>query len=228
MTRIVVIVISFGSLWGGKMTLESIRKLLVDLAVNDIGDAVQTELDAGTDPKDILSALTKGMDEVGILYEKMEYYLTELVLAGETMKEATKILQPHLKSGEKGEKQTIIIATVKGDNHDIGKNILASMLMTSGFNIIDLGTNVDEKRIAKAIKESGAKVLALSSLLSMTAPEISVIDKALKDAGMRKKIKMIVGGAPLNMELAKKLGADDYADDAVAGVKHIKQLMSAG
>jgi methylmalonyl-CoA mutase cobalamin-binding domain/chain len=210
------------------MTLESIRKMVVDLAVNDIAKAVQSELDTGTDPQEILSTLTKGMDEVGRLYEKMEYYLTDLILAGETMKEAIKVLQPRIKSGEKGDKQAIIIATVKGDNHDIGKNILASMLMTSGFNIIDLGTNVDEKKIVKAVKESGAKVIALSSLLSMTASEISLVDKALRDAGIRKKVKMIVGGAPLNPELAKKLGADDYADDAVTGVKHIKQLMSSG
>jgi methylmalonyl-CoA mutase cobalamin-binding domain/chain len=210
------------------MTLESIRKMVVDLAVDNIASEVKAELDAGTDPQEILSALTKGMDEVGRRYEQMEYYLTDLVLAGETMKEAVKILQPHLVSKEKGDKQTIIIATVKGDNHDIGKNILATMLLTSGFNIVDLGTNVDEKTIVKAIKESGAKVIALSSLLSMTAPEISVVDKALKDAGIRKKVKLIVGGAPLNAELAEKLGADDYADDAVAGVRHIKQLMSSG
>lgn len=210
------------------MTLESIRKTVVDLAVNDIANAIQSELDAGTEPKEILSALTKGMDEVGRLYEKMEYYLTDLVLAGETMKEAVKVLQPYLKSGEKGDMETILIATVKGDNHDIGKNILASMLLTSGFNIVDLGTNVDERRIVKAVRETGARVIALSSLLSMTAPEIAVIDKALKDAGLRKKVKMIAGGAPLNPELAKKLGADDYADDAVTGVRHIKQLMSSG
>jgi methylmalonyl-CoA mutase cobalamin-binding domain/chain len=209
------------------MTLDSIRKLLVGLAVDDIASAVQSELDAGTDPQDTLKALTEGMDEVGRLYEKMEYYLTELVLAGETMKEAFKVLQPHLKTDEQGEKQTIVVATVKGDNHDIGKNILASLLMSAGFKIIDLGTNVSEKEIVKAVKDSAAKVLALSSLLTMTAPEIAVVDKALKDAGIRKKVKMIVGGAPLNMQLAKKLGADDYADDAVAGLKHIKQLAAS-
>jgi methylmalonyl-CoA mutase cobalamin-binding domain/chain len=207
------------------MALDSIKKLLVSLAVDDIASAVQSELDAGTDPQTILRALTEGMDEVGRLYEKMEYYLTELVLAGETMKEAFKVLQPHLKAEEEGDKQTVVVATVKGDNHDIGKNILASLLMSAGFKVLDLGTNVSEKEIAKAVKESGAKVLALSSLLTLTAPEIAVVDKALKDAGIRKKVKMIVGGAPLNLELAKKLGADDYADDAVAGVKHIKQLV---
>jgi dimethylamine corrinoid protein len=209
------------------MTLDTIKRLLVGLAVDDIAGAVKSELDAGTDPQDILKALTEGMDEVGKLYEKMEYYLTELVLAGETMKEAFKVLQPHLKTDEQGEKQTIVVATVKGDNHDIGKNILASMLISAGFKIVDLGTNVSERDIVKAVKDSGAKVLALSSLLTMTAPEIAVVDKALKDAGIRRKVKMIVGGAPLNMQLAKKLGADDYADDAVAGLRHIKQLMSS-
>jgi methylmalonyl-CoA mutase cobalamin-binding domain/chain len=208
------------------MTLESITKLLVGLAVDDISGAVQSELDSGASAQDVLKALTKGMDEVGRRYEAMEYYLTDLVLAGETMKEAFKVLEPHLKTDEKSNNQTVILATVKGDNHDIGKNILASMLMSAGFRIIDLGTNADEKKIVSAVKESGAKVLALSSLLTVTAPEIAVVDKALKDAGLRKKVKMIVGGAPLNMALARKLGADDYADDAVAGVKHIKQLIA--
>jgi len=209
------------------MALDSIKKLLIGLAVDDIAGAVQSELDAGTDPQDILKALTEGMDEVGRLYEKMEYYLTELVLAGETMKEAFKVLQPNLKAEEGGDKQTVVVATVKGDNHDIGKNILASMLISAGFNVVDLGTNVPEKEIVKAVKESGAKVLALSSLLTLTAPEIAAVDKALKDAGIRKKVKMIVGGAPLNMQFARKLGADDYADDAVAGLKHIKRLVAS-
>ena len=208
------------------MTLETIKRLLVELAVDDIAGAVQSELNAGTGAQDILDALTKGMDEVGKRYEAMEYYLTDLILAGETMKEAFKVLEPHLRRREKGKAETVILATVKGDNHDIGKNILASMLISAGFRIIDLGTNADEKKIVAAVKESGAAVLALSSLLALTAPEIAVVDKALKNAGLRKKVKLIVGGAPLNMALAKKLGADDYADDAVSGVRHIKQLVA--
>jgi methylmalonyl-CoA mutase cobalamin-binding domain/chain len=206
------------------MKLDSVTKLLVNLAVDDIAGAVKSELDSGTSAQDVLKALTKGMDEVGRRYEAMEYYLTDLVLAGETIKEAFKVLEPYLKTEEKGNDQTVILATVKGDNHDIGKNILATLLMSAGFRIIDLGTNADEKKIVKAVKESGAKVLALSSLLTVTAPEIAVVDKALKDAGLRERVKMIVGGAPLNMALARKLGADDYADDAVAGVRKIKEL----
>ncbi|MCP4762151.1 MAG: 5-methyltetrahydrofolate--homocysteine methyltransferase, partial [archaeon] len=121
------------------MGLKEITDLLIDLDIDEIGNAVKAELDAGTDPQEVMQALTDGMDEVGKLYEKKEYYLTELVLAGETMKEAFEILAPKLKTKDPGEQDTIVVATVKGDNHDIGKNILISMLMSSGYNIVDLG-----------------------------------------------------------------------------------------
>ena len=209
------------------MTLNEVKDKLIDLDVDEIGNVVKSELDAGTDPKAVMKSLTDGLDEVGKLYENKEYYLADLILAGETMKEALNILEPHLTSDIEGTPQTVVVATVRGDNHDIGKNILISMLMSSGFKIIDLGINCPEDKIIKAVKDSGAKVLALSALLSMTVEEIAVVDKALKDAGLRDKVKMIVGGAPLDMELAKKMGADDYAEDAIEGVKHIKILMGS-
>jgi len=208
------------------MTIEKIKQLIVNLDIDEIGNAVKEELNNGTDPKKILQALTEGMNEVGRLYEQKEYYLTELVLAGETMKEAFAVLSPHLKQKTES-KGTVIAATVKGDNHDIGKNILCSILMSAGFNVIDLGMDVHENKIVETVKNSDAKVVALSSLLTMTVEEISVVEKALRENGLRDKVKLIVGGAPLNMELAKKLGADDYADDAVEGVKHIEALMKA-
>ena len=116
------------------------------------------------------------------------------------------------------------MATVKGDNHDIGKNILASLLLSSGFEIYDLGMDVNEDTIVQKVRETGAKIIGLSSLLTMTVDHIKVVHEALKAAGLRDKVKLIVGGAPLNMELAKKLGADDFADDAVEGVRHIRNL----
>jgi methylmalonyl-CoA mutase cobalamin-binding domain/chain len=208
------------------MDFEKLTELIIELEVDDIANAVQEALEVdGKDPFDVLNALTKGMDEVGRRYEEKEYYLTELVLAGETMKEAFVILQPALAAADKSEsKVKVIIATVKGDNHDIGKNILGSLLLSSGFEVIDLGMDIDEKIIVDKVKETGAKVVALSSLLTMTVEQIKVVHEALQAAGLRDKVKLIVGGAPLNMELAKKLGADDFADDAVDGVKHIKEL----
>jgi methanogenic corrinoid protein MtbC1 len=205
---------------------EKLTELIIELEVDDIADAVKEALEEDEkDPFEVLNALTKGMDEVGKRYEEKEYYLTELVLAGETMKEAFKVLQPALAEADTSQEKTgIILATVKGDNHDIGKNILGSLLLSSGFELHDLGMDVNEAKIVQGVKETGATIIALSSLLTMTVEQIKVVDEALKEAGLRDKVKLIVGGAPLNMELAKKLGADDFAEDAVEGVKHIKHL----
>jgi len=207
------------------MDFEKLTELIIELEVDDIADAVKEALGEDKDPFDVLNALTKGMDEVGRRYEAKEYYLTELVLAGETMKEAFTILKPALAASDTSkEKVRIILATVKGDNHDIGKNILGSLLLSSGFELYDLGMDVDENSIVEKVKETGATIIALSSLLTMTVEQIKVVHEALIAAGIRDQVKLIVGGAPLNEELAKKLGADDFADDAVDGVKHIKQL----
>jgi len=209
------------------MDFEKLTELIIELEVDDIADAVKEALNKdGKDPFEVLNALTKGMDEVGRRYEEKEYYLTELVLAGETMKEAFEILRPALAAADTSSQKTkIVLATVKGDNHDIGKNILGSLLLSSGFELHDLGMDVDAETIVNKVKETGAKIIALSALLTMTVEEIKVVHEALQAADLRDKVKMIVGGAPLNMELAKKLGADDFADDAVDGVKHIKNLV---
>ncbi|RDE17536.1 MAG: cobalamin-binding protein [Candidatus Thorarchaeota archaeon] len=199
--------------------------MIVELDVDNIAKSVQQELEKHVDPNDVLKALTAGMDEVGRRYEQKEYFLTELVLAGETMKEAFDVLKPRLTVKEKGKRKPIVVATVKGDNHDIGKNILITMLVSAGFEVIDLGVDCPSEKIVEAMRKHDAKVLALSCLLTMTMREISVIGEALKHAGLRDKVKIIVGGAPLNMELAEELGADDYAADAIDGVRHIKALM---
>lgn len=209
------------------MALEKITKMLVDLDVDNIGATVEGELKAGANPQDILKALTKGLDEVGHLYETNVFFLVELVLAAETMKEAVAVLKPHLKSDVKGGKERIIVATVRGDNHDIGKNILGTMLLSTGYEIVDLGTDCPENKIVQAVKETGAKVVALSALLTTTVREMGVVEKALRAAGLRRKVKIIVGGAPLNMEIAKAMGADDYGADAVEGVRRIKALLEA-
>jgi methylmalonyl-CoA mutase cobalamin-binding domain/chain len=207
------------------MEFEKLTELVIELEVDDIQDAVREALDEDKDPFEVLNALTEGMDEVGRRYEQKEYYLTELVLAGETMKEAFEVLQPALATADKSaDKTNVILATVKGDNHDIGKNILASLLLSSGFEIHDLGMDVDKKEIIQKVKETGASIVALSSLLTMTVEQIKEVHEALKEEGLRDQVKLIVGGAPLNQELAEELGADDFAEDAVEGVKHIKKL----
>ncbi|MFW9927191.1 MAG: corrinoid protein [Candidatus Thorarchaeota archaeon] len=207
------------------MELDDVTNMIVELDDENIGRVVQSKIDAGVDPQDLLKALTSGMDEVGRRYENDEYFLTELVLAGETMKAAFEVLKPHLKTDESSSKSPIVAATVKGDNHDIGKNILLSMLFSAGFEVIDLGVDTPADDVVKAVKDSGAKVVALSALLTMTMKEISTVDEALKQAGLRDKVKLIVGGAPLSLELAKELGADDYGADAIDGVRRIRALL---
>ena len=204
------------------MDYEKLTEFIVELELDDIADAVREALqEDGKDPFDVLSALTAGMDEVGRRYDNEIYYLADLMLAAETMKVALEVLKPSLASSEKvKEKVKIIIATVKGDNHDIGKNLLGILLMSEGFEVIDLGKDVDAEAIVEKIKETGASIVGLSSLLSMTVPQIEVVHEALKKAGLRDKVKLIVGGAPLSMDLAKQFGADDFAEDTI--IKSIK------
>ncbi|MHA1291870.1 MAG: cobalamin B12-binding domain-containing protein, partial [Promethearchaeota archaeon] len=178
------------------MDFEKITELVVELEVDDIADAVKDALNEGKDPFDILKALTSGMDEVGRRYEAMEYYLAELVLAGETMKEAFKVLKPAIAAKDDSRERTkIIIATVRGDNHDIGKNLLGTLLLSSGFDVIDLGMDVKAETIVEKVKETGADIIGLSSLLTMTVNEIKNVHEALEKAGLRDKVKIIVGGA---------------------------------
>lgn len=207
------------------MDLSAVTNMIIDLDIDNITNSVQQLIDSGVNSQDILKALTTGMDEVGRRYETDEYFLAELVLAGETMKAAFEVLKPHLKSGDAGDRTPIVAATVKGDNHDIGKNILLSMLVSAGFKVVDLGMDCPTEKIVDAVRDTGAKVIALSALLTMTMNEISNVDKALQNAGLRDGVKIIVGGAPLSMDLAKELGADDYSPDAIDGVKRIKALL---
>jgi methylmalonyl-CoA mutase cobalamin-binding domain/chain len=207
------------------MDLTKVTNMIIDLDIDNVASMVQQQIDAGADAQDLLKALTDGMEEVGRRYENDEYFLAELVLAGDTMKTAFEVLKPHLKSSETGNKTPIVAATVKGDNHDIGKNILLSMLVSAGFEVVDLGTDCPAEKIIEAVRTTGAKIVALSALLTTTMKEIATVNEALKEAGLRNSVKLIVGGAPLTMNVAKELGADDYGPDAIDGVKRIKALL---
>jgi 5-methyltetrahydrofolate--homocysteine methyltransferase len=207
------------------ISLEGIKKMLVDLDIDNIAAYVQEMIDSGSQPEKILEILTEGMNEVGTRYEQGEYFLSELVLAGETMKEAFDVLKPHLTSEKIGTRKPIVLATVKGDHHDIGKNILGTLLLAAGFDVIDLGTDCSKEQIIEAVQNHDARIVALSSLLTTTMSEIAVVEEGLRDAGLRDRVKLIVGGVPLSMKLAKELGADDYGVDAIDGVKRIKTLL---
>jgi methylmalonyl-CoA mutase cobalamin-binding domain/chain len=199
--------------------LDKLRQAVADLEIDDIAPLVTKSLDAGETPTDTLGAMCQGMGTVGELFEKSEYYLADLVLAGEGMKEGLEVLEPHLKEGGTGGKGTVVLCTVKGDIHDIGKNLVGMMLSTGGFKVIDLGTDVGEGKVVEAVKANDAKAVGLSVLLTPMVDSISDVVNALKAAGLRDQVKVAIGGACTTQDLADRMGVDAVGRDAVEAVR---------
>ena len=201
---------------------ESLKDAIVRFDIDNIGTFAENALKQGVSAYDcVINGMAKGMDVVGQKYQLGEYFLPELVMAGETFKEGMKVFGAHLKPSEIGAQGRFVIGTVEGDLHDIGKNIVASLVEASGFEVHDLGVDVTADRFLAKIKEVSADVIAMSALLSTTFPHMREVVDAIRKAQLHSKI--IVGGAPLNTETAKSLGADDYGRDAVEGANICKQ-----
>jgi methylmalonyl-CoA mutase cobalamin-binding domain/chain len=198
---------------------ERLTKAIADLELEEIAPLVQEGLDAGETATDLLGGMCIGMSKVGELFEEGEYYLADLVLAGEVMKEGLAVLEPHLEAGSRGEKGTVVLCTVKGDIHDIGKNLVATMLSSSGFKVVDLGVDVPESAIVEAVRTNGATGIGLSVLLTSMVDSISEVVSALNAAGLRDGVKIAIGGACTTPELAEKMGVDAIGRDAVEAVR---------
>ncbi len=185
-------------------------------------ELVQKAIEENIPASDIVTkSINKGMEKVGRLYESGEYLTPDMLASAECVSEAMKLLEPLLIDSGTKRLDKFIIATVEGDLHDIGKNIVATLLRGSGYEVIDLGTGVPADKIVNAISESDAKYLGLSALLTTTMNRMKdVIDK-LKDAGVRDKVKIFIGGAPVSEEYAKKIGADFYCEDAFDAVNKL-------
>jgi len=191
----------------------------------------QEILAAEIDPLEaILKGAKKGLDIIGDRFQRLEAFLPELILAGEAMKTCTEILVPHINPTQIGSisLSKVVIGTVSGDLHDIGKNIVANMLTVSGFEVIDLGINVPVKRFIEKAEETQAKVIALSALLTQTAYYQREVINYLKDAGMRNKYYVVVGGSPISPEWANEIGADGYGRTAVDASQVLKRLVTEG
>jgi len=199
--------------------LDKVKTALRDLDLDAIAPAVQEALDAGEEPALILANMADGMAGVGDLFEKGEYFLADLVLAGEGMKEGLEVLEPHLKAGDRGSKGTVVLCTVKGDIHDIGKNLVATMLSSAGYNIIDLGSDVSEDKIVEAVRSNKAGAVGLSVLLTPMVDSIAAVVDALKAAGLRDQVKIAIGGACTTQELADRMGVDALGRDAVEAIR---------
>jgi len=193
----------------------------VDEAVEKAKEAVQSGATADVILK---QALLPAMDEVGRLFENGEYFLPEMLAAGLAMKNCMAELAPHLAQAANVKPLgKVVLGTVQGDVHDIGKNLVGLMLQGAGFEVTDLGIDVPRARFVEAATQ--ADILGLSGLVSTTIPEMAHVIKALQDAGVRDKVKLMVGGAPVTQEFADSIGADGYAKDAAAAARKAKQLL---
>jgi 5-methyltetrahydrofolate--homocysteine methyltransferase len=205
-------------------TLGKLRAAVIEGQALPAKEATQAALDEGIPPGTILlEALVPAMDDVGNRYECGEYFVPEMLISVRAMKEGLKILKPLLVESDVKPAGKVVAGTVKGDLHDIGKNLVCMMLEGAGFEIVDLGCDVPVEKFVAAAKE-GADLVALSALLSTTMPNIKATVEALGEAGLRDRVKVMIGGAPVNDNVAQEYGADGYAADASAAVALARKL----
>jgi 5-methyltetrahydrofolate--homocysteine methyltransferase len=208
------------------MKLETIYNHVIEGEAEEVESSVQKALDEGFAPGDILNqALIAAMDEVGRRYEQGDFFVPEMLVAARAMQAGLHVLKPHLVKGGVQAAGKIAIGTVKGDLHDIGKNLVAMMLEGAGFEVQDLGTDVDPQKFVQSAKD-GAQVIGLSALLTTTMSNMAVTINALAEAGLRDKVKVIIGGAPVTEDFARKIGADGFAPDASSATRVVRDLLS--
>jgi len=206
--------------------LQAISENLQKGKAAEVEKLVQAALDEGVGVKEILeTGLIGGMSVIGEKFKKNEVYVPEVLIAARAMNQGMKVLEPLLAEAGIEPVGRVAIGTVKGDLHDIGKNLVAMMLKGGGFEVIDLGIDVTAEKFVEAVKEKGAKVVALSALLTTTMPQMATVINALKDAGIS-GVKVMIGGAPVTQSYADEISADGYAPDAASAVETAKALMN--
>lgn len=208
------------------MDLKPLYDAVVNGEIERVEDGVRAALAASLPADKILhEALIPAMAEVGRLFEAQEYYVPEMLLSAKAMQSGVNILKPQLVQADAQSTRKIVFGTVKGDLHDIGKNLAIMILEGAGFQVIDLGVDVTPDKFVQAAKD-GAELIGMSAMLTTTMPNMKVTIDALKDAGVRDKVKVMVGGAPLTQAYAAQIGADGYSRDASAAVRKAKELLA--
>lgn len=206
---------------------EQLMEAMIDLNEDEAYKQVRELIEEGVNPEDIIEILRNGIEVVGDKFNKKEYFLTELVMAGEIFSQSAEILGPHMKkvTEDSGNLESIVIGTVKGDVHDIGKNIFVTLLKSAGYNVIDLGVDIPPDKFVEKVKETGAKVVAYSGLLTVALESMNATTKALEAAGLRQNLKIIIGGLPVDELWLKEAGADAFTDNAFDGVKIVNKWL---
>ncbi len=188
--------------------------------------SVEAGLNEGLAPEEILNqGLIAAMTDVGDRYERGEFYVPEMLIAARTMQSGLKLLKPHLIESGVESSARVVIGTVSGDLHEIGKNLVAMMLEGAGYEVTDLGNDVPPEKFADAAREYDADIIGMSALLTTTMPYMQDVIKALEDVGLRDKVKVIIGGAPITQDFADQIGADGFGADASAAVRLVKALL---
>ena len=206
--------------------LQEIRRSVSEISgVDTVKALVAKALDSGVDPVDIIEAMNRGLVEVGEKYETGSFFLSELIMAGILATEITGMLKPYLEKTSEKTLGKVVIGTVRGDLHDIGKNIVISMLSSAGFKTIDLGIDVPVERFIEAIRREEPDILAMSCLLTSAMEEVKKVIEEVKKAGLRGKVKILIGGRPVTSEFAEEVGADSSSRNAVEAVKIAKALV---
>jgi 5-methyltetrahydrofolate--homocysteine methyltransferase len=200
--------------------LNTIKDAVIGGKHAEIKGLVQQALDAGTDPGTLINdALIAAMDVVGKDFGEGKIFVPEMLVAAMTMKSGLEIVKPRLAGGESQSRGTVIMATVKGDLHDIGKNLVSMMLEGAGFKVLDLGVDLSVEKLIDQVGTIGPDILGLSALLTTTMPEMQKMIAELKNQGLRDKVKVLVGGAPVDRAFAEKIGADGYGSNAAEAVE---------
>ncbi len=207
--------------------LKQIAEQLYEGEDEEVASLVQKALDEGMEPNTVLQdGLIAGMDVVGVDFKAGDLFVPEVLIAARAMSAGMSVLRPLLAEGDISSKGTYVIGTVKGDLHDIGKNLVKMMIEGAGFETIDLGVDVEAETFVSAVREHNPDVLGMSALLTTTMSQMKKVIEALTEAGLRDKVKIMVGGAPLTAEFAKDIGADSYAPDAASAVDTAKEYVS--
>lgn len=208
------------------MSIEKVNDLVTRGKAKLTPAAVQEALDEGFEATAILDTMIAAMDVVGEKFKNGEIFVPEMLIAAKAMKKGVEVLKPHLASGAAGALGKVVIGTVAGDLHDIGKNLVAMMIESAGFEVIDLGVDVPVEKFLSAAEEDGVKIVACSALLTTTMPALEATVTALNAHAKRGQIKVMVGGAPINQAFADKIGADAYTPDAASAAKKAKELVA--
>ena len=208
------------------MSIEKVNDLVKRGKAKLISAAVQEAIDEGCAPEEILNAMIGAMDVVGEKFKNGEIFVPEMLIAAKAMKEGVEVLKPCLATGAAGAPGKVVIGTVAGDLHDIGKNLVAMMIESAGFEVIDLGVDVPVEKFVAAAEENGAKIVCCSALLTTTMPALEATVAAVNAAPWRGNVKVMVGGAPITQEFADKIGADAYTADAASAAKKAKELVA--